>query len=148
MIEGAFLREGYAGINSLRSRWLCQRNDKEAWKGRGGEDRYSAQGERGMASCRGRPEASKKRAWKDGREHWDVENRKICIQQAQGAQLGGASGVRAGVYSVVELEQVYERFGKFQEDKESSIGVERKKNGSGMIAEEGWGENRNSEMKK
>ena len=38
--------------------------------------------------------------------------------------MGGASGVRAGVYSVVELEQVYERFGKFQEEKESSIGVE------------------------
>ena len=71
--------------------------------------------------------------------HWDVENRKICIQQAQGAQLGGASGVRAGVYSIVELEQVNERFGKFQEDKESGIGVERKINGNGMIAEQGWG---------
>jgi hypothetical protein len=47
--------------------------------------------------------------------------------------------VRAGVYPVVEPEQVYERFGKFQEDKESSIGVERKMNGNGIIAEQGWG---------
>src|SRR3990172_1013456 len=92
-----------------------------------------------MARCRGGPGASQKRAGKDGREHWDVENRKVWIQQSQGAQLGGASGVRSGVYSVVKPEQVYERFGKFQEEKESSTGGERKMNGNGMIAEEGWG---------
>jgi hypothetical protein len=63
---------------------------------------------------------------------------KVWIQQAQGAQLGGATRGRAGVYPVVEPEQVYERFGKLQEDKESSIGVERKMNGNGMISEEGW----------
>ena len=92
-----------------------------------------------MARCRGRPGASQKRAGKDGREHWDIENRKVWIQQAQGTQLEGASGVRPGVYPIVELEQAYERFGKFQEEKESGIGAERKMNGNVMLVEQGWG---------
>jgi len=131
--------ESRAGTNHLRPWWLCQRDNKEACEGGGGEDRDSAQGERGMACCRGRPGASQKRAGKDGREYRDVENRKVWIQQAQGAELGGASGVRAGVYSFVELEQAYERLDEFQKDKESSIGAERKMNGNGITAEEGWG---------
>lgn len=60
-----------------------------------------------MAHCWRRPGASKNSAGKDGRAHWDVENRKIWIQQAQRSQLGGASEIRPGVYSVVELEQAY-----------------------------------------
>src|SRR2546425_6179367 len=116
---------GHTRVGGLRSWRICRGDPTGAGQRGCQRDWHSAQGQGGLARCRGRPRDGQKRARQDRRDHWHTEDGQIWVQQTQRAPLADPRDGRPPVYPLLQSAQVDAGPGTGRQVRRKDIGADR-----------------------